>query len=220
LWSTHIYTYLYCKFTNLNKDTLEIHKAYVVIICIDIVLAMNTAKVREYQRTIQKWQSREADNIGYRRRNKTKQKHNTMYVGHHYFFDLRIAITLWYISPVEYECSSLLLNIREYQRTIQKWQSREADNLGYTGRNKTEQKLIHSFWNALRIRRKINQLHESSCYTSSIYYTKQSLNLPIEIKVLVLDRHKIVAALNRLMGSQLSPHDKGISNDSKYITKL
>ena len=43
----------------------------------------------------------------------------------------------------------------------------------------TEQKLIHSFWNALRIRRKINQLHESSCYTSSIYYTKQSLNLPI-----------------------------------------
>jgi hypothetical protein len=40
----------------------------------------------------------------------------------------------------------------------------------------TEQKLIHSFWNALRIRRKINQLHQSLCYTSSIYYTKQSLD--------------------------------------------
>ena len=38
----------------------------------------------------------------------------------------------------------------------------------------TEQKLIHSFWNALRIRRKINQLHQSLCYTSSIYYTSQN----------------------------------------------
>jgi hypothetical protein len=37
----------------------------------------------------------------------------------------------------------------------------------------TEQKLIHSFCNALRIRRKINQLHQSSCYASSIYYTTQ-----------------------------------------------
>ena len=35
----------------------------------------------------------------------------------------------------------------------------------------TEQNLIHSFLNALRIRRKINQ---SSCYTSSIYYTTQN----------------------------------------------
>ena len=38
----------------------------------------------------------------------------------------------------------------------------------------TEQKLIHSFWNALRIRRKINQLNQSLCYTSSIYYTTQN----------------------------------------------
>ena len=38
----------------------------------------------------------------------------------------------------------------------------------------TEQKLIHSFWNALRNALKINQLHQSSCYTSSIYYTTQS----------------------------------------------
>jgi hypothetical protein len=39
----------------------------------------------------------------------------------------------------------------------------------------TEQKLIYSFWNALRIRRKINQLHQRSCYTSSIYYTTQTI---------------------------------------------
>jgi hypothetical protein len=39
--------------------------------------------VREYQRAIQKWQSREADNFGYTIRNKTKQKHNAMYVEHH-----------------------------------------------------------------------------------------------------------------------------------------
>jgi hypothetical protein len=38
----------------------------------------------------------------------------------------------------------------------------------------TEQKLIHSFWNALRIRRKINQLHQSLFYASSIYYTTQN----------------------------------------------
>ena len=38
----------------------------------------------------------------------------------------------------------------------------------------TEQKWIHSFCNALRIRRKINQLHQSSCYAWSIYYTTQN----------------------------------------------
>jgi hypothetical protein len=38
----------------------------------------------------------------------------------------------------------------------------------------TEQKLIHSFWNALRNALKINQLHQSSCYASSIYYTTQN----------------------------------------------
>jgi hypothetical protein len=31
---------------NLNKDIFEIHKGYVAMICIDIVQAMNTAKVR------------------------------------------------------------------------------------------------------------------------------------------------------------------------------
>jgi hypothetical protein len=41
----------------------------------------------------------------------------------------------------------------------------------------TEQKLIHSFCNALRIRRKINQLHQSLCYTSSIYYTKPEMGV-------------------------------------------
>ena len=38
----------------------------------------------------------------------------------------------------------------------------------------TEQKLIHSFCNALRILKKINELHQSLCYTSSIYYTTQN----------------------------------------------
>ena len=38
----------------------------------------------------------------------------------------------------------------------------------------TEQKLIHSFCNALRIRKKINQLHQNSCDTSSIYHTTQN----------------------------------------------
>jgi hypothetical protein len=42
--------------------------------------------ISEYQRAFQKWQSREADNLGYTRRNKTKQQHNTMYVGHHYAY--------------------------------------------------------------------------------------------------------------------------------------
>jgi hypothetical protein len=37
----------------------------------------------------------------------------------------------------------------------------------------TEQTLNHSFWNALWIRMTINQLHQSSCYASSIYYTTQ-----------------------------------------------
>jgi hypothetical protein len=38
-----------------------------------------------------------------------------------------------------------------------------------------EQNIIHSFWNGLRIRRKINQLHQSSCYRSSIYYITQHI---------------------------------------------
>jgi len=33
---------------------------------------------------IKSGQSRETDNIGYTRRRKTKQKHNTICVGHHY----------------------------------------------------------------------------------------------------------------------------------------
>jgi hypothetical protein len=41
--------------------------------------------------------------------------------------------------PFGKKVSLLYLNIREYQRAIQKWQSREADNLGYTRRNTTKQ---------------------------------------------------------------------------------
>ena len=33
---------------------------------------------------IKNWQSRETGNIGYTKRRKTKQKHNTICVGHHY----------------------------------------------------------------------------------------------------------------------------------------
>jgi hypothetical protein len=38
----------------------------------------NTERARKYG------QSRETDNIGHTRRRKTKQKHNTICVGHHY----------------------------------------------------------------------------------------------------------------------------------------
>jgi len=40
--------------------------------------------VREYRRGNQKGQSREPGNTGYKRRRKTKQKHNTIWVGHHF----------------------------------------------------------------------------------------------------------------------------------------
>ena len=40
--------------------------------------------VREYRRGYQKGYSRESGSIGYTSRRKTKQKHNTMCVGHHY----------------------------------------------------------------------------------------------------------------------------------------
>ena len=33
---------------------------------------------------IKKWNSMETGSIGYTRRGKTKQKHNTIFVGHHY----------------------------------------------------------------------------------------------------------------------------------------
>jgi len=40
--------------------------------------------VREYRRGNQNGQSRETGNIGYTRRRKSKQKHDTLYVGQHY----------------------------------------------------------------------------------------------------------------------------------------
>jgi len=39
---------------------------------------------REHRRGNQNGQSRETGNIGYTRRRKTNQKHNTICVGHHY----------------------------------------------------------------------------------------------------------------------------------------
>ena len=41
-------------------------------------------KVREYRRGNQKGQSRETGNIGHTRRRQTKNKHNTICIGHHY----------------------------------------------------------------------------------------------------------------------------------------
>ena len=40
--------------------------------------------LREYRRGNQNGQSRETGNIGYTRRSKTNQNHNTICVGHHY----------------------------------------------------------------------------------------------------------------------------------------
>ena len=49
-----------------------------------VVLNLSYINVREYQRVIKIWQSRETGNIGYTRRRRTKQKHNTICVGHHH----------------------------------------------------------------------------------------------------------------------------------------
>ena len=40
--------------------------------------------MKEYRRAIDSGKSRETGNIGYTRRRQTKQKHNTVCVGHHY----------------------------------------------------------------------------------------------------------------------------------------
>ena len=44
-------------------------------------------------------------------------------------------------------------------------------------------------------------------------------HMALEILVLALDRHKNVAGLNRLMGSQPSPSDNWITNDNTDINK-
>jgi hypothetical protein len=44
-------------------------------------------------------------------------------------------------------------------------------------------------------------------------------HMTLEIHVLAWDRHKNVAGLNRLMGSQPSPLDNWISNGNTYISK-
>jgi hypothetical protein len=41
----------------------------------------------------------------------------------------------------------------------------------------------------------------------------------LEIQVLAWDRHKKVAGLNQLMGTQISPIDNWISNGNTYINK-
>ena len=52
---------------------------YVVYIDIEAYI-----KVKELRRVIKNGQSKETGNIGYKRRRKTKQKHNTISVGHDY----------------------------------------------------------------------------------------------------------------------------------------
>ena len=44
-------------------------------------------------------------------------------------------------------------------------------------------------------------------------------HMALEIQVLALDRHKNVAGLNRLMGSEPSPSDNWITNDNTDINK-
>jgi hypothetical protein len=56
---------------HIRSDARERYKRWI------IYFVMN-------RRGNQKGQSRATDNIGYRRRRKTKQKHNTICVGHHY----------------------------------------------------------------------------------------------------------------------------------------
>ena len=47
-------------------------------------MQLKIIKIREYRRAINNEQSRETGNIGYTRRRKTNQIHNTICVGHHY----------------------------------------------------------------------------------------------------------------------------------------
>jgi hypothetical protein len=49
-----------------------------------VVLNLSYINVRECRRTIKIWQSRETGIIGYTRRRRPKQKHNTICVGHHH----------------------------------------------------------------------------------------------------------------------------------------
>ena len=58
--------------------------------------------MREYRRGIKNGQSRETGSTGHTRRRKTKQKHNTVCVGHHYVQANKINE----------------INVREYRRGI------------------------------------------------------------------------------------------------------
>ena len=54
--------------------------------CNDVVckFALSVINIRKYRRAVKNGQSRETGNIRYTRLRKTKQKHNTICVGHHY----------------------------------------------------------------------------------------------------------------------------------------
>jgi hypothetical protein len=64
---------------NKTNNFLEVKLCSTIL---PVVLFIQTLENTE--RAIKKGQSRETGNIGYTRRRKTKQKHNTICIGHHY----------------------------------------------------------------------------------------------------------------------------------------
>ena len=74
------------KIVKIDKIIPIIHK-YMTSHYTGLVQALrfdNMWRIREYRKGNQKWTSRETGNIGYTRRRKTQQKHNTICIGHHY----------------------------------------------------------------------------------------------------------------------------------------
>ena len=69
---------------NKTNNFLEVKLCSTIL---PVVLFIQTLDNTE--RAIKKGQSRETGNIGYTRRRKTKQKHNTICIGHHYIQETR-----------------------------------------------------------------------------------------------------------------------------------
>ena len=82
---------------------------------------------------ISKGQSRETGNIGYARRRKTKQKHNTICVGHHCMQThiLLFRNTIYFLrNNIFYEDDAFYINAREHRMGNKKnEQSRETGNI-------------------------------------------------------------------------------------------
>jgi hypothetical protein len=82
----------------------------VLCFCLTAVNSIYQINVREYRREIKKnGQPRETKNIGYTRRRKTKQKHNTICVGNHYTqTNTNNSIITWVTLRVSYKKQELL----------------------------------------------------------------------------------------------------------------